>query len=67
MCVFGGAGSSPEPVAIQQPASMQDESVQTARNDAQKRLRAAAGARSTVLANDSSASAPLVGKTALGA
>lgn len=64
MCVFGSQ-PTPEPVAIQQPARMQDPNVQTAKNDASKRLRAAAGSQSTILTGGGAA-APTTGKTLLG-
>jgi hypothetical protein len=45
---------------------MQDQNVQTAKNDASKRLRAAAGSQSTILTSGNSAAAPTVGKALLG-
>lgn len=66
MCMFSKP-DTPEPVAIQQPARQADQVVQDAAANSQKRLRAANGARSTLLTQDTALSAPLVGKTALGA
>lgn len=66
MCI-GGKPDTPEPVAIQQPARQADQVVQDAAANSQKRLRAANGARSTLMAADSAMTAPTVGKTALGA
>ena len=66
MCVFGKP-DTPEPVAIQQPARQADPAVQDAAANSRKRLRAASGSQSTLLTQDTALSAPLVGKTALGA
>jgi len=65
MCIFGSQPQSPEPQAIQQPAKLQDPNVQKAGQDAQKRLRAAAGSASTILTQGAQ-TVPTTGKTLLG-
>lgn len=65
MCIFGSQQAAPEPVAIQQPATLQDPNVQKAGDDARKRLRAAAGSSSTILTSGGGP-VPSAGKTLLG-
>lgn len=65
MCIFGSQQATPEPQAIQQPATIQDPNVVKAGDDARKRLRAAAGSQSTVLTSGGG-TVPQAGKTLLG-
>lgn len=65
MCMFGSTPAAPEPQAIQKPAQVQDPNVQKAGQDAQKRIRAAAGSASTIL-TEGNQMVPTTGKTLLG-
>jgi len=65
MCFASGSSAEPEP--IQKPAEYSDPSVTAARDDNNKRQRAAAGAQSTILSRLMAPLGGTTGKTLMGA